>query len=90
MTGKPLRKIIQKLLLMFYILNLMASEKDNILEFNQYMMSDKMLFIVYTDIESLIKILHGYENDPEKSSTANLSEHVLVDIQSQLYGHLVI
>ena len=90
MTGKPLRKIIQKLLLMFYILNLMASEKDNILEFNQYMMSDKMLFIVYTGIESLIKILHGCENDPEKSSTANLNEHVLVDIQSQLYGHLVI
>ena len=68
----------------------MASEKDNVLEFNQYMMSDKMLFIVYTDIESLIKKLDGCENDPEKSSIANLGEHVLVDIQSQLYGHLVI
>ena len=68
----------------------MASEKDNVLEFNQYMMSDKMLFIVYTDIESLIKKLDGCENDPEKSSTANSGEHVLVDIQSQLYGHLVI
>ena len=28
----------------------------NILEFNQYMKSDKMLCIIYADIESLIKI----------------------------------
>ena len=31
------------------------SEKDNILEFNQYMKSDKMPYIIYADIESLIK-----------------------------------
>ena len=30
------------------------SEKDNILEFNQYIKSDKMLYIIYADIESLI------------------------------------
>ena len=28
----------------------MASEKDNILEFNHYMKSDKMLYIIYADI----------------------------------------
>ena len=33
----------------------MPSEKDNILEFKQYMTSDKMLYIIYADIESLIK-----------------------------------
>ena len=33
----------------------MSSEKDNILEFNQYIRSDKMPYIVYADIESLIK-----------------------------------
>ena len=32
----------------------MPSEKDNILEFNQYMKSDKTTNIIYTDIESLI------------------------------------
>ena len=32
----------------------MPSEKDNILEFNQYMKSDKMSNIIYADIESLI------------------------------------
>ena len=33
----------------------MPSEKDNILEFNPYIRSDKMPYIVYADIESLIK-----------------------------------
>ena len=33
----------------------MPSEKDNVLEFNQYMKSDKMPYISYADNESLIK-----------------------------------
>ena len=33
----------------------MPSEKDNILEFNKYMKSDKMPYIIYSDTESLIK-----------------------------------
>ena len=33
----------------------MPSEKDKKLEFNQYMESDKMPYIIYTDIECLIK-----------------------------------
>ena len=32
----------------------MPSEKDNILEFNQYMKSRKMSYIIYPDMESLI------------------------------------
>ena len=35
--------------------NVMPSEKDEILEFNQYMKSDKMPRIIYAEIESLIK-----------------------------------
>ena len=38
---------------------LMSSEKDNILEFNQYMKLDKMPFIIYANIESLIKEIDG-------------------------------
>ena len=34
----------------------MPSENDNTLEFNQYMKSDKMLYIIYADTESLIKL----------------------------------
>ena len=33
----------------------MPLEKDKVLEFNQYMKSDKMSYIIYTDMESLIK-----------------------------------
>ena len=33
----------------------MPLEKDKILEFNQYMKSDKMACITYADIKSLIK-----------------------------------
>ena len=33
----------------------MPSEKDNILKFNQYIKSDKMQYVIYADIGSLIK-----------------------------------
>ena len=46
---------------------LMTSVKDNILEFNQYIKSDKMPYIIYGDMESLIKIIDGHANNPEKS-----------------------
>ena len=35
----------------------MPSEKTNNLEFSQYRKSDKTLFIIYTDLKSLIKII---------------------------------
>ena len=54
----------------------MASEKSNILEFNQYMKSDKMPYFIYVDIESLIKKTDGCENNPEYSSTKKAGEHI--------------
>ena len=45
------------------------SQKDNILQFNQYMKSDKIPYIIYADLESLIKKIDGYANNPKKSST---------------------
>ena len=54
----------------------MPSEKDNMLEFNQYMKSDKMSYISYAGIESLIKKIHGCANNPEKSSTTKLGEYI--------------
>ena len=35
----------------------MPSEKTNNLEFSQYLKSDKTLFIIYTDLKSLIEII---------------------------------
>ena len=40
----------------------MPSEKDNILEFHQYMKSDKTRYIVYADIESLTRKIDGSAN----------------------------
>ena len=54
----------------------MPSEKDNILEFEQYMKSDKVSYIIYVDIESLIKKGDGCVNNPENSSTTKISDHI--------------
>ena len=56
---------------------IMSSEKANIFEFNQYMKSDKMPHIIYADIESLIRKIDGCANNPDKSSTAKICEHIL-------------
>ena len=50
------------------------SEKDKILEFKQYMNSDKMWYIIYADIESLIRKIDGRANNPEKSSKMKIGE----------------
>ena len=55
----------------------MPSEKGKILEFNQYMKSDKMSYITYADIESLIRKIGGCTNNPEKFSTTKTGEHIL-------------
>ena len=47
----------------------MASEEDNILEYNWYMKSDKMPYIIYADIESLIKKKFECANNPENYLT---------------------
>ena len=54
----------------------MPSEKDNILEFNQCMKSDKMPYIIYADIESLIRKIDGCANNLEISSTIKIGEHI--------------
>ena len=53
----------------------MPSEKDDILEFNQYMKSDKIPCIIYADIESLIK-KNRCANNPEICSPTKISEHI--------------
>ena len=45
----------------------MPSEKGNILEVNQYVKSDKIPYIIFADIEPLIKKIGRCTNNPEKS-----------------------
>ena len=56
---------------------LMPSEKDEILEFNQYMKSDKVPFIIHADIESLSRKIAGCANNPENSSATKIGEYIL-------------
>ena len=53
----------------------MPSEKDNILEFNQYMKSDKIPYIIFADIESLIKKTDRCASNAEKSSATKIGKH---------------
>ena len=54
----------------------MPSEDTKILEFNQYQKSDKTTFIIYADLESLIEKIGVCKNNPKKSSTTKISEHI--------------
>ena len=47
----------------------LPTEKNKIWKFNQYMKSDKIPYIVYTDLNSFIKKIDRYENNPKNSST---------------------
>ena len=38
-----------------------------------------MPYIIYADIESLIKKIDGCANDPENSSTIKIGEHILCE-----------
>ena len=40
------------------------------------MKSDKMPYIIYADIEFLIQKIDNCKNNPEKSSTAKVGEHI--------------
>ena len=40
------------------------------------MKSDKMPYIIYADIKSLIKKIYGWENKPENSSTTKMGKHI--------------
>ena len=55
----------------------MPSEDTKILEFNQYWKSDKTPSIICANLESLIKKIDGCKNNPEKSCTIKLGEHIL-------------
>ena len=53
-----------------------SSENYIILEFNQYMKSGKVAYIIYADIESLIKKIDVCAINPKNSSTTKIGEHI--------------
>ena len=55
----------------------MPSEDTKILEFNQNQKSDKAPFIIYADLDCIIKKTDGCKNHPENSSASKISKHIL-------------
>ena len=53
----------------------MVTEKNIMLEINQYIKSDKIPYIIYADMDSLIK-KNVCANIPENWATTKISEHV--------------
>ena len=55
-----------------------ASGNTKVLEFNHFRKSDKVSFIIYADLESLIVKIDGCKNNPEKFFTTKASENILL------------
>ena len=64
----------------------MPLEKNKRLEFNQYMQSDKVLYIIYADIESLIKIQMDVPIVQKNLQQQKLDSIFLTHIQYQQFG----
>ena len=54
----------------------MPSEDTKTLEFSQYQKSDKTPFIIYVDLECILKKLNGCKNNQENLSTTNVKEQI--------------
>ena len=54
----------------------MTSEYTKILEFNQYEKSDKIPFIIYSDLQCIIKKINWSKYHPENLSAIKVSEHI--------------
>ena len=54
----------------------MPSKDTKILEFNQYQKSGKAPFVIYANLECIIKNIDGCKNNPENSPTTTVSEHI--------------
>ena len=51
-----------------------------VLEFNQYLESDNMPYIIYVDLESLIKRIDECKHNLEKLSTTKIGEHISMSL----------
>ena len=54
----------------------MPSGKNKILKFKQCTKSEKMPYIIYTNLECLIEKIDGCENNPKYSSTTKIGKHI--------------
>ena len=55
----------------------MPFEDKKILELDQYQIPNKAPFVIYADLECLIKKIDACKNNPENSSTTKVIEYIL-------------
>ena len=55
----------------------MPCEENMLLEFTRHLKSIKAPFLIYVDLECLIKKIKGSKNNSEKWFTTKISEHTL-------------
>ena len=65
----------------------MPSEDTKILEYNQYQKRDKEPFSIYADLECFMEKIDGYKNNPEKSFTTKVGEHIPLGFAMPKYNH---
>ena len=53
----------------------MPTKYNKILKYHHGEKSLKVPFMIYLDLESLLKKMHSYQNDPENSSTEEKAKH---------------
>ena len=53
----------------------MSSEETKILKFTEYQKFDKLSFIIYVDLQSLIKKIEKFKYNFEKTVTTKVREH---------------
>ena len=67
----------------------MSSEKNNILEFNQYIKSSKMTYNIYANIQSLILKQMNVKTIAKTLRQQKYVDILFADIQCQEFEHLM-
>ena len=67
----------------------MPSPNNNIIKYNQGEKSLELPFIIYADLECLLKKIDTCQNNPDLSSTTKINQHIPADIQFILIVHLI-
>ena len=62
----------------------MPFEDTKRLQFNQYQKSDKALFLIYANLECLIKKMNGCKNNPKNASATKIDEYIPSSLQQCL------
>ena len=67
----------------------MPSPNNNLIKYNQGEKSLELPFIIYADLECLLKKIDTCYNSPDLSSTTKINQHIPFGIKFILIVHLI-